>query len=77
MNNNGIREKVLIYIDLNEKLENDKKFFEVKSDVRKLILKSLIKFIIRESKEVSSVVKVVKEKMRINFRQIREQFVVR
>lgn len=68
MNNNGIREKVLIYIDLNEKLENDKKFFEVKSDVRKLILKSLIKFIIRESKEVSSVVKVVKEKMRINFR---------
>lgn len=77
MNNNGIREKVLIYIDLNEKLENDKKFFEVKSDVRKLILKSSIKFIIRESKEVSSVVKVVKEKMRINFRQIREQFVVR
>lgn len=68
MNNNGIREKVLIYIDLNEKLENDKKFFEVKSDVRKLILKSSIKFIIRESKEVSSVVKVVKEKMRINFR---------
>lgn len=68
MNNNGISENVLIYIDLNEKLENDKKFFEVKSDVRKLILKSLIKFIIRESKEVSSVVKVVKEKMRINFR---------
>lgn len=68
MNNNGISENVLIYIDLNEKLENDKKFFEVKSDVRKLLLKSLIKFIIRESKEVSSVVKVVKEKMRINFR---------
>lgn len=68
MNNNGISENVLIYIDLNEKLENDKKFFEVKSDVRKLILKSSIKFIIRESKEVSSVVKVVKEKMRINFR---------
>lgn len=68
MNNNGIREKVLIYIDLNEKLENDKKFFEVKSDVRKLLLKSLIKFFIRVSKEVSSVVKVVKEKMRINFR---------
>lgn len=72
MNNNGIREKVLIYIDLNEKLENDKKFFEVKSDVRKLILKSSIKFIRRESKEVSSVVNVVKEKIRINFRQIRE-----
>lgn len=73
MNNNGIREKVLIYIDLNEKLENDKKFFEVKSDVRKLILKSLIKFIRRESKEVSSVVNVVKEKIRINFfRQTRE-----
>lgn len=68
MNNNGISENVLIYIDLNEKLENDKKFFEVKSDVRKLLLKSSIKFIIRESKEVSSVVKVVKEKMRINFR---------
>lgn len=68
MNNNGISENVLIYIDLNEKLENDKKFFEVKSDVRKLLLKSLIKFFIRVSKEVSSVVKVVKEKMRINFR---------
>lgn len=68
MNNNGISENVLIYIDLNEKLENDKKFFEVKSDVRKLLLKSLIKFFIRASKEVSSVVKVVKEKMRINFR---------
>uniref|UniRef100_A0A8W8K537 Uncharacterized protein n=1 Tax=Magallana gigas TaxID=29159 RepID=A0A8W8K537_MAGGI len=76
-NNNGTREKVPTHIDSNEKSENDKKFPEVKSDVRKLTPKSSIKPIRRESKEVSSVVNVVKEKTRTNFRQTREQSVAR
>lgn len=77
MNNNGTREKVPTHIDSNEKSENDKKFPEVKSDVRKLTPKSSIKPIRRESKEVSSVVNIVKEKTRTNFRQTREQSVAR
>lgn len=77
MNNNGTREKVPTHIDSNEKSENDKTFPEVKSDVRKLTPKSSIKPIRRESKEVSSVVNVVKEKTRTNFRQTREQSVAR